>query len=355
MVNIDDKRIIEKLDNSNMRKLLYEFPSQAEKVSQLMEKVIIPPEYGEVKNIVITGMGGSGVGGNLLKGLLRDRIKLPLEVNKSYTLPNWVNDETLLICVSYSGNTEETLSAYEIGKGCRSKIIVISSGGKLVKLAERDGFPLILVPESGMPPRTALGYLFFPQVFILKKLGLVNIGDEEIAEAIQVLKDLREEIAPEVPKTNNTAKEIATSIYNTVPLVYAVSDYFDGVGMRWKTQINENSKNPVYSVCFPELDHNEIMGWEGTKELMGRNSLIILRDKEETERMVKRIDITSSLIKGKAAKVLEVYSRGKGLLSRILSLIYVGDYVSFYLGILNGVDPTTITSIANLKEEMSKE
>jgi glucose/mannose-6-phosphate isomerase len=354
MVNIDDITTIEKIDKSNMRKLLYDFPSQVEKVSQLMESVAIPSEYGEVGNIVITGMGGSGVGGNLLKGLLRDRIKIPLEVNKSYTLSNWVDSKTLLICVSYSGNTEEALSAYEVGKTRGSKMIVISSGGELAKLAKKDKFPLVLVPESNIPPRTALGYLFFSQVFILKKLGLVNIKDKEITETIQVLKSLREEIAPEKVKTDNTAKRLAGAIYDTIPLVYATSDYFEGVAMRWKTQINENSKNPVYSVCFPELDHNEIMGWEGAKELIDRFSLVILRDKEETERMAKRIDITSSLIKGKAAKVLDVYSRGKKLLSRMLSLVYIGDYVSFYLAIFNGMDPTTIESIANLKKEMGK-
>jgi glucose/mannose-6-phosphate isomerase len=352
MYDLDDIKTIEKIDKSNMRKLLYEFPYQGGKIVQLMEHVKIPPAYKEVKNIIVTGMGGSSIGGDLLKNFLRDRLKIPLAVNRSYTLPHWVGKETLIICVSYSGNTEETLSAYKIGKECGSKLMVISSGGELTELAKDDGFPNILVPEGGIPPRTALGYLFFPQLFVLKILGFVKIEDEELSEATQILENLREEINIQKPKNENTAKKIAGEIYQTVPLIYTISDYLEAVAIRWKTQINENSKNPVYCEFFPELDHNEIMGWKGNGELTRKFSLIVLRDAGDSDRMTKRIDITSSLIKEKAAKFLEVYSRGKGLLARMLSLIYIGDYVSFYLGILNGVDPTAIESISNLKRRM---
>jgi glucose/mannose-6-phosphate isomerase len=354
MYNVDDIKTIEKFDKSNMRRLLYEFPHQEEKIVQLMKDVRFPSAYKKVKNIIVSGLGGSSVGGDLLKNFLRDRLNLPLIVNRNYTLPNWVGKESLLICVSYSGNTEETLSSYRIGKKCGSKLIVISSGGELTELAKKDGFPCILVPEGGIPPRTALGYLFFPQLFILKILGFVNIEDDELSEATQTLENLREEIDILSPKNKNIAKKIAGEIYQTIPLIYTTYDYLEGVGIRWKTQINENSKSPVYYGFFPELDHNEIMGWEGAGELVGKFSLILLRDKGESERMTKRIDFTSSLIKGKADKILEVYSRGEKLLSRILSLVYIGDYVSFYLGILNGVAPSEIKSILNLKKRMSE-
>ncbi len=354
MHNVDDIKTIENFDKSNMRKLLYDFPHQGEKIVQLMEHIRLPSTYREVRNIVVSGLGGSSVGGDLLKNFLRDKINLPLIVNRSYTLPHWIGKDSLLICVSYSGNTEETLSTYKIGKKCGSKIIVISSGGELTELAKKDEFPHILVPEAGIPPRTALGYLFFSQLLILKMLGFVNVEDDELSEATKTLENLREEIDICNPQNENIAKKIAGEIYQTIPLIYTTYDYLEGVGIRWKTQINENSKNPVYCESLPELDHNEIMGWEGTKELVGKFSLILLRDKGESERMTKRIDITSSLIKGKAGKTLEVHSRGEMLLSRILSLVYIGDYVSFYLGILNGVDPTEIKSISNLKRGMSE-
>ncbi|MBU0534017.1 MAG: bifunctional phosphoglucose/phosphomannose isomerase [Candidatus Omnitrophica bacterium] len=354
MNNVDDTKTIEKFDQSKMRKLLYEFPHQGEKMIELMKDINIPSEYKNVKNIIVSGLGGSSVGGDLLKNFLRDKIKLPLIVNRSYTLPRWVGKDTLLICVSYSGNTEETLNTYQVAKEAKSKIIVISSGGELAQLAKKDGFACIPVPEVGIPPRTALGYLFFSQLFIIKMLGFADIEDSEFSEAIQTLKDLREEIDIDIPKDKNISKQLAEEIYQTIPLVYTTSDYLEGVGIRWKTQINENSKSPVYCEFFPELNHNEIMGWEGGKELVGKFSLILLRDKEESERMLKRIGITLSLIEDNVSKMLEVHSRGDKLLSRILSLVYIGDYVSFYLAILNDVDPTEIKFISSLKKSLSK-
>ena len=354
MNNIDDIKTIEKFDKSNMRKLLHGFPHQGEKMLESMGHIKLPPVYKEVKNIIVSGLGGSSVGGDLLKNFLRDKINLPLIVNRSYTLPHWVGKDTLLICVSYSGNTEETLNTYKIAKEAKSKIIVISSGGELTGLAKGDGFPYIPVPEVGIPPRTALGYLFFPQLFIIKMLGFADIEDSELSEAIQTLKNLREEIDISSPKNKNISKKLAEEIYQTIPLVYTTSDYLEGAGIRWKTQINENSKSPVYCEFFPELNHNEIMGWEGGEELVGKFSLILLRDKGESERMLKRIGITLSLIKDNVSKMLEVHSRGNKLLSRILSLIYIGDYVSFYLAVLNGVDPTEIKSISSLKKSLSK-
>ena len=353
MYDLNELKTIEQFDKSNMRKLLYEFPDQAEKTAQLVKGMKIPPAYKEIKNIIVSGLGGSSVGGDLLKNFLRDKINLPLTVNRSYTLPHWVGKDTLLICVSYSGNTEETLSTYRMGRESGSKIIGISSGGELTKLAKEDGFPLIPIPETNIPPRTALGYLFFSQLFVLEILGLAKIGDNELSEASDILKNLREEIKVESPKDKNISKKLAGELYQTVPLIFVASDYFEGVGIRWKTQINENSKNPVYYAFFPELDHNEIMGWEAPKNLIGGFTPIFLRDKKESERMIKRINITASLIKEKASKIIEVNSRGEGLLSRMLSLLYIGDYVSFYLGILNGVDPTEISSISTLKKKLS--
>ena len=354
MYNLDDVKLIEEFDKSNMRQLLYEFPHQGEKIEQLMKNVKIPSAYRDIKNIIVSGLGGSSVGGDLLKNFLRDKLKLPLIVNRSYTLPHWAGKDTLLICVSYSGNTEETLSSYKVGRERGSKIIVISSGGELTKLAGQDKVPVIPISEKDIPPRTALGYLFFPQLLVLKMLGFINVEDSEIAEVAATLKKLREEIDVRSPKGKNISKQLAEQIYQTTPLVYSTSDYLEAVGIRWKTQINENAKNPVYCAFFPELDHNEVMGWQARGELTERFSVIVLRDKQEFDRIIKRIEITSSLIKEKASKVLQVYSRGEGLLSRMLSLIYIGDYVSFYLGILNGVDPTEIKSISTLKRKMAE-
>ncbi len=353
MNDIDDIKLIEKIDFFNMRKLLHEFPHQMETVIQLMTDFELPSAYKKVKNIIVCGLGGSSVGGDLLKNFLRDKIHLPIIVNRSYTLPHWVDENSLLMCVSYSGNTEETLSVYAEGRKRRSKIVVITSGGKLSELVKEDGWPIFRVPEVGIPPRTALGYLFLPQLLIIRKLQLADFQDGELSELVNTLKQLTEEIDVSVPKEKNISKKLAEEIYQSVPLVYTTSDFLEGVGIRWKTQLNENSKNPVYAQFFSELDHNEIMGWEGAKNLTKQFSVILLRDKNESERMRRRMNITSSLIKEKPKKILEVYSKGEGLLARMLSLIYIGDYVSFYLGILNNVDPTEINYISDLKKKLS--
>lgn len=356
MHNLDVLEAIKRIDKSNMRKLLYEFPYQGKKTAELMKEISLPDTYKRVKNIIVTGLGGSSVGGELLRNLLRERIDIPIMVNRSYTLPDWVNEETLLICISYSGNTEETLSAYKMnikGRKSSSKTVVISSGGELISLAKNDNFPYVLIP-GGMPPRTALGYLFFSQIFILRMLNLINIKDEELSETPKVLEALREENDIDTPKNKNIAKNIAEQIYGTIPIIYVTSDFLEGVGIRWKTQINENSKNLVYYQSFPEISHNEIMGWEKAPQIAKKFSVLVLKDKGESEEMVKRMGLTISLIKKAIARPLEIHSRGEGLLSRILSLIYIGDYVSFYLAILKGIDPTETTYIDKLKRLMRK-
>jgi len=353
MNNIDDIKLIEKIDSSNMRKLLREFPSQIDKVVRLIASFELPDNYKKVNNIIVCGLGGSSVGGDLLKNFLRGKSQIPLIVNRSYTLPRWVGENSLVLCVSYSGNTEETLSVYDEGKKRRSKMVAITSGGKLYESATRDGIPVFSIPEIGIPPRTALGYLFMPQLLLMKKLQIADFQDSEISEMFDVLKHVAEEIDISVPKDKNEAKKIAEGICQSIPLVYTTSDFFEGVGIRWKTQLNENSKSPAYCEFFPELDHNEIMGWEGFKKLTKQFSVILLRDKNESERMRRRIDVTVSLIKEKAERVMEVYPKGEGLLSRILSLIYIGDYVSFYLAMLNGIEPVEVKSISSLKRRMA--
>jgi len=349
----DDIGKIQKLDKSNMGKLLYEFPVQGEEVLSLMENFSLPYQGPEIHNVLICGLGGSAIGGDILKGVFREKLSLPVGVNRSYTIPGWVNEKSLVICVSYSGNTEETLSSYQQAKKRGAKLVVITSNGKLTELAKEDQAPQVTIP-GGMPPRTALGYLFFPSLLILKLLGIVSIEEKAVQEAGETLKSLRQEIDLASPLKANVAKNLAKQIQGTLPLIYTTSDFLEGVGMRWKTQINENSKIPAYYQFFPELSHNEIMGWEGLEEICPKMTLLLLRDSGESQRMQKRIDITKNIIGSRVGKMLEVHSRGKSPLSRILSLVYIGDYVSFYLGILNQKDPTEIESITKLKEKMAK-
>ena len=255
--------------------------------------------------------------------------------------------------VSYSGNTEETISAYRQGVDLSAKVVVVTSGGKLRELGEAKGIPLAIVPP-GMPPRTALGYLFLPLLIILEKLGLVEAKGKDIGETALLLEELSRRWAPVSPLDENQPKSLARKLFGKLPLIYG-SEPLKAVCRRWKTQINENSKSLAYPVVFPELNHNEIIGWEGMEELRQSLEIIILRDEGDQERIKKRIEITKSVLGERPGGLEEVWSEGKSLLARLFSLIYLGDWVSFYLAILYGVDPTPVESIELLKKRLAEQ
>ncbi|NOZ63367.1 MAG: bifunctional phosphoglucose/phosphomannose isomerase [Caldiserica bacterium] len=331
-------------DKKGMEKLIREFPSQISWVENNLTITSFP--YNDFNKIMISGLGGSAIAGDILAGYLRDECPYPIYVNRSYTIPEWVDEKTLTFLISYSGNTEETLSSFHKAREKKSQIIGISSDGELKKLCEGENIPFLEVPP-GFPPRAALGYLFFSLLAALKILGVWS-DSGEVKEVEEMLLALSREFSPE--ESDNLALHIAQGIKGSVPIIYSTSDYFYSVAMRWKTQINENAKNPCYWCVFPELDHNEIMGWEGVEN--GVFSIVLLMDEKEAPRMQKRIENTIKVIGEERIKVIKVYSRGKGLLARIFSLIYIGDWVSLYLGILNQVDPTEIKSIDKLKAMM---
>ncbi len=331
-------------DKKGMEKLIREFPLQISWVEENLKNITLP--YRDFNKIIISGLGGSAIAGDILAGYLRDESPYPIYVNRSYTIPRWVDEKTLAFLISYSGNTEETLSCFDRSLERKALLIGISSDGELKKLCREKDIPFLEVP-GGFPPRAALGYLFFSLLLSLRVLKIWD-GTEEVGEVQRILEELSHEFSP--GESSNLTLDIARKIKGSIPVIYSTSDYFYSVAMRWKTQINENAKNPCYWCVFPELDHNEIMGWEGIKEKIF--TIILLMDEKESLRMRKRIENTVEVIGRKKAELIEVYSRGRGLLSRIFSLLYIGDWVSFYLAILNQVDPTEIRSIDRLKEMM---
>ena len=332
------------LDRQNMGKLIKELPSQIQWVEEKFSKISLP--HNEFNKVLFSGLGGSAIAGDIVAGYLRDDFPYPVYINRSYSLPEWVDDKTLTFIISYSGNTEETLSSFKEALEKNSKIIGISSNGELKKLCKEKSVPFLEIPQ-GFPPRAALGYLFFSLLFSLRSLGYWK-KMEEIEETKETLRKLSLELSWSNP--DNMAFDIAKRIKNSVPIIYTASDYLYGVAMRWKTQMNENAKNPCYWHVFPELDHNEIMGWEGIKKNIF--SFVVLMDKKEKMRMIKRIENTIKIMKDSQLDPIVINSQGESLLSRIFSLLYIGDWVSFYLAILNEVNPTEIKSIDRLKEMM---
>ncbi|MEA3560233.1 MAG: bifunctional phosphoglucose/phosphomannose isomerase [Candidatus Omnitrophota bacterium] len=352
-INLDNFQEITGTDKSNLKQLLLDFPEQCLTARKIGEKEIFPSAYKASKNIIFSGLGGSAVSGDLIRSYLAGEAKVPIVINRNYGLPEFVDSSSLVFICSYSGNTEETIQSFEDGLSKKAKLIVVTSGGKLKTLADEAGIPFVTIPQ-GLPPRAALGYSFFPALIALSKLSIINEKNSQIEEVVTILSQLKEKLRPEVKTEMNQAKLLAGNMYGKFPLVYASNDFFDVVSYRWRTQLAENSKSLSSNHVFPELTHNEIVGWEFPQKLLRDFVVICLRDKHDHPRISKRMDITASIVKEKANKIIEVWSEGKGVLARIFSLIYVGDFVSFYLAILNNVDPTPVDRITYLKKKLAE-
>jgi len=256
-----------------------------------------------------------------------------------------------VVVVSYSGETEETLSAFLDAMKRQCNVFCISSGGSLLEHAERLGVPFLGIP-AGMPPRAASPYLLVPQLVLMEKLGLISGVSEGLDEVNDVIEQVSRENAPEKPTSTSTAKSLASGINGTIPVVYGFGVY-RGVAMRWKQQFNENAKIPAKWEVFSELNHNEIVGWERAEALARCFSAVFLRDKSERAEVRSRIEITKKLMPA-ASKQFEVWAQGKGTLARMLSAILVGDFTSVYLAVLRGVNPTPVQTISTLKQRLAE-
>jgi len=349
---LDEVGQIEKIDRSNMRGILKNFPGQCEEAVKMADNLPLPAfSQEEINRVVICGLGGSAIGGDILRTLFC-KVKTTIHVNRNYFLPSFVNEKTVVLATSYSGNTEETISSFKqaLQKGCL--IFAISSGGELEKLSKQKGIHHLKVP-GGMPPRCAVGYLTIPMIKLLEKILRVKLFNYK--ELVDVLGKLSERYHPEIKTENNFTKQMALKLKGKIPLIYGVDGLTDVVAHRWKTQFNENSKILASWNTFPEMNHNEVVPWSGEGEIdLNLFYPIFLRDKAELRRISKRIEITQDLIKEKGVEYSEIWTEGECLLSRIFSLIYTGDWISFYLAISQSVDPTPIKFIELLKNELKK-
>jgi glucose/mannose-6-phosphate isomerase len=346
---LDDITNINAYDRSRMIDFCVNSARNYREAASLAEKIKV--SYPKPSNIIVAGMGGSAIGGDLLKDWAKDQLSLPLEVNRDYDLPAYADKDTLVLVTSYSGDTEETLSAFLDALKRKCMIFCLSSGGALIENAQRLGIPFLRV-KGGMPPRAALPYMFTPLLLYLEKAGLVKGAPGELSEAMQLLDKVSTENAPDKPTVENYSKALALNIGKTSPVTYGFS-FYRSVAMRYKQQFNENSKVPSKSDVFSELNHNEIVGWERAENLAASFSAIFLRDKEEPSAIQSRIEITKELMEQEGvAALLEVQAQGKSRLARMLSTTLIGDFTSVYLSILRAVDPTPVKTINYLKETL---
>ncbi|MFH1826499.1 MAG: bifunctional phosphoglucose/phosphomannose isomerase [bacterium] len=346
---LDDHEKIAAIDKSGMLQVALNLPAQLSEALALAQKVKAP-KYKNIKNIVIAGMGGSAISGNLVADLLAQELNLPIFVNRSYECPAFVGKDTLFFAVSYSGNTEETLAALAQAQKSQAKIVCVTSDGKL---KEKQINPTYLIP-GGLQPRAAIAYLLVPILVCLESSGIAKGLSQQIIEAAALLERQKSAFGLSVATRNNLAKQLAKKLLGKTPIVFASKGTTESAGLRLKTQLNENSKlNPLFNV-FPELDHNEIVGLAKLSRAEHNSCLVILRDEKDSERLKKRIEVTKSLIGRQLGGAQEVWSKGKSHLARLLSLVYFGDILSVYLAILRNVDPTPVEAIERLKKELSR-
>ncbi|MFQ5794402.1 MAG: bifunctional phosphoglucose/phosphomannose isomerase [Candidatus Bipolaricaulia bacterium] len=337
-------------DSQGMLGILKRFPEQCRTALGIGARFQIPEGLKTgIDEIIVLGMGGSGITGDLIK---RFAIR-PVSVCRNYQLPEFADDHTLLLAVSYSGNTEETLSALQDGLQRGGQVICISSGGELQRICEREGLPFIKIP-AGLQPRAALGYLSLPLLWVCTQLGMTSIPADALEQLVETLEQMAGELGPSVPNAENPAKSLAKELLGQVPLIYGTADNTDVVAQRWKAQLNENSKQPAFWNFLPELNHNEITGLTLMEKLMPNATVILLCNDYDFDRNRRRIEIMKSILYDHGIPLQQIQAEGDSEVAQIYSQIYLGDFVSVYLAILNEIDPTPVEIIEAFKREMAQ-
>lgn len=301
----------------------------------------------KINAILICGLGGSAISGDLLENFLSDELKVPIFANRDYDLPSFVNKNWLIIISSYSGNTEEIISCFEQALRLKSEIIAISSGGKVEEIANKNSFTHIKI-KSGFQPRFALGLSFFTLLKIFQELNLIKKQDENVMAISSLWKKRGEEYS--MPK--NSALEIAKKLIGFIPVIYS-SEFLSSVGYRFKCQLNENSKLHAFQHIIPEMNHNEIIGWETQTEKQFNAKIVLFFDNDYHLQVKKRYFVFSELAASKGVEVINLTSNEKNYRVRIMDLIYLCDWISFYLAVLRGFDPSEIDFIHEMKKRLA--
>jgi glucose/mannose-6-phosphate isomerase len=318
-----------KIDSKDYFSLLENFPGQIKEAMEIGKQIKLKEK--KFNNIVVHGMGGSGITGKILENLLKEELKIPIQTSNDYSIPEFVSKKTLFIAVSYSGKTEETIAGTKKAKKKKAFILGISSGKKF-----KECNYFIKIPGN-YPPRAATAFLVVPLIFALQKFNLIKPKEKDISEFIELAEKEKNEI-------KRKAKKTAEKMHKKISFVYSTKR-IEACSLRWMTQINENAKCFCHANVLPELNHNEI----NIKFRQG--VFILLKTKNESTQMKKRIEFTKKIF-SKENEIIEFTSKGKKLFSELFYAIYLGDFVSYYLAILNKVNPYPVPVIEKLKKEL---
>ena len=326
-----------------MNDYINDFTNHLTDAISIANNTTLIPCNKEVRNVLMCGLGGSGIGGTIVADIVSPKVNIPIAATKDYSIPNFVNEHTLVIANSYSGNTEETLFALEKCQAKGAEIAVITSGGKLKTIAEENNYTKIIIPGN-QPPRAMFGYAFTELFFMLNHYNLIDDSfKSDFEKAIALLDTEKSDIQKQ-------AMDLAKKIYKQTPVIY-VANGFEGVAVRFRQQINENSKMLCWHHVVPEMNHNELLGWRTNVDDL---AVVYFRNKCDYERNQIRMDINKKVISKYTDNISEIWSKGDSVIENSLYHINLGDWVSWYLSEMNNVDAIEIDVINFLKGELGK-
>ena len=351
MINLDDFKVYKKYDPQDMLADIHKFPELCRQAWQLAINIELPSDYSQINKVVVLGMGGSAIGGDLAATLFEGEACIPILTHRDYTLPSFIDNNTLIIASSYSGMTEETVSAFSQALNTDAKKLAITTGGKLKEIAQKNNIPIYSFDYKAQP-RAVLPFSFLPILNFLHRLGFVSDISSNLNEMLAVLKQLAEEIDESTPRSRNRAKQLAHRLNGKLAVIYGTGVTAE-VAHRWKTQLNENSKAWAFHETFPELNHNAVVGYSFPLELTPNIFVVMLKTRHLRQQILQRYQITTQILENSNIDSCVIEGLGKSRLAQIMSLVLFGDYVSYFLAILNRVNPTPVEAIDFLKSKLA--
>jgi len=328
------------------------FPDQMASAWRLSRDLELTDRHRSATAAVVLGMGGSAVAGDLVRAIFSDRLRLPLLSVRNYELPSWVGPQTLVIASSHSGATEETIAALGMALERRCPVAVITTGGPIGEVAKQVDLPRLLYPNEA-PPRASLGYGLMLLAGLLERAGALDLGDDEVGEAIAAARSVGRSCAADVPAASNLAKQLAWALLDRLPVIEG-SGFLAAVARRWKTQVNENANSAAAAEELPEATHNTVVGYEQPETMRDHQYVVFLASPADAARNRERARLSAELLNAAGIDYQRVTFEGSSRLAQAVGAISLGDYVSFYLALLYGVDPSVTESLSLIKASMSE-
>ncbi|MCL0044519.1 bifunctional phosphoglucose/phosphomannose isomerase [Dehalococcoidia bacterium] len=352
MAILDRSELYQHLDPSGLHERIAGLPGQCWQAWNEGSRFPLPAEYGQANNIVLMGVGGSAIGGDLIAGLAALENGPSVTIVRDYELPSWIGSRTLAIASSYSGDTEETLAMYHQARERKTQLVAVTCGGALGRQARKDGVPIFKIKYNG-EPRSALGYSFVTPMAFMSNLGLLFGKEDALEDSVKLLRGLSATLSPDVPQLHNTAKAIAESLHKRLPVIYGAG-LLRGVAHRWKTQFNENSKVWAFSEELPELGHNAPEGFAFPQDITEKASVILLHSEFLHSRTSIQYEVTKELLLEQNIPFRQIDGVGSTPLAHLLTTVMLGDYISYYLAMLNQVNPSAVPAIGRFKQLLQR-